>query len=231
MNPRGLLILFHVSAGMIALAAGLLALLSRKGALTHRRAGWIFFAVMMAIALSALALLLTRPRVVLLYLTALSVYQCASGLLALRRKFQPLDRPAPLSHQLPAGLFMGCSLALGVWAWHGASTLGAGFSLIGLYTGGSELVELSRPPRFRLHWLLGHIGGFCGAFIAAVTAFAVNNAPHFLARGTTAMLAVWFAPALIGIPWIRLYARRYKGGKGAAPRGAGLNLPGTALSP
>jgi uncharacterized membrane protein len=44
--------IFHVSAGALGLLSGVAALIARKGSLLHRRAGTVFFAVMLATAAS-----------------------------------------------------------------------------------------------------------------------------------------------------------------------------------
>jgi uncharacterized membrane protein len=50
----------HVPAGLIALTAGIIAMLSRKGAWWHRRAGVTYLAAIAAIAVSAIGLVSTR---------------------------------------------------------------------------------------------------------------------------------------------------------------------------
>jgi uncharacterized membrane protein len=54
------LISLHIPAGLVALTAGVVAMLSRKGAWWHRRAGVVYLVSIATIAVSAAGLVLTR---------------------------------------------------------------------------------------------------------------------------------------------------------------------------
>ena len=73
----------------------------------------------------------------------------------------------------------------------------------------------TRNVEDRLWWLYHHIGTMSGSFIAAFTAFLVqNNARLFPAN---LAWVGWVLPTVLGVPVIVLYIRRYKR-KGASRR-------------
>ena len=76
---------------------------------------------------------------------------------------------------------------------------------------------LAAKLRWR-RWLIAHIGGMCGSYIALVTALLVVNAQP-------APLWLWFLPTIIGAPLInRTIDRRL--GRSGPPRRPGRPAPG-----
>src|ERR1700691_423188 len=55
-----LLLVPHIAAGVIALAAMLVPLVARKGSRLHRRGGWVFVIAMSCVSLTAFALAIWR---------------------------------------------------------------------------------------------------------------------------------------------------------------------------
>src|SRR3954468_12351950 len=87
----------HIAAGSVALASMWVPMAARKGAVLHRRAGWVFVGAMSIIAISAVILaggrLFLDPRpegkaagIFLLYIAVLTVTAVSSGVRALRLK-------------------------------------------------------------------------------------------------------------------------------------------------
>ena len=65
-----------------------------------------------------------------------------------------------------------------------------------------------RNPTDRLWWLYHHISYICGSFIAAFTAFLVQNNHLIFPRGMEWI--GWVLPTVIGAPVISRYIRKYK---------------------
>ncbi len=69
---------------------------------------------------------------------------------------------------------------------------------------------LAAKIRWR-RWLIAHIGGMCGSYIALVTALLVVNAQP-------APLWLWFLPTIVGVPLINRTIERRLGRSGPRPR-------------
>jgi uncharacterized membrane protein len=78
--------IFHVGAGMTALAAGFTALFVRKGGRLHRRAGTVFVSAMLVMAIFAGCLALVLPdQLVNLFIAFFTLYLLATGWMAVRQ--------------------------------------------------------------------------------------------------------------------------------------------------
>ncbi|KAA2239571.1 hypothetical protein F0L74_25580 [Chitinophaga agrisoli] len=101
-------IIIHATAGSIALAAGFIALLSRKGGHMHLRAGWTFSWMISIVIITGLAgILLFNRNNFLLVITLLSGYTCFSGIRAIRlrgRRPGIVDLLAPVA-VMAAGIY------------------------------------------------------------------------------------------------------------------------------
>src|ERR1700684_2119456 len=79
--------ILHVGAGMIALAAGTVALFARKGGYLHRRAGTVFVGAMVVMAVFAAYLAVAVPgQIVNLIIATFTLYLVATSCMAVRRK-------------------------------------------------------------------------------------------------------------------------------------------------
>src|SRR5450432_2318892 len=95
----------HIGAGMIGLASGTVALIARKGGYLHRRAGSIFIASMLLMAIFAGYLAVAVPdQLVNLFIAAFTLYLLATAWMTVRRK----ERAAGLFEKI--ALFIGLSL-------------------------------------------------------------------------------------------------------------------------
>jgi hypothetical protein len=76
----------HISAGAIALVSGTVAGFARKGGFLHRKAGKLFVASMLVMALFAAYLAVAMPdQIVNVFISTLVAYLVASGWMAVRR--------------------------------------------------------------------------------------------------------------------------------------------------
>lgn len=91
----------------------------------------------------------------------------------------------------------------------------AGFLLyIAIFSYAFALVGYVAARTRPAHWLLFHISGMGGSYIALVTAFLIVQA------GTDASLIVWLIPTIIGTPiisWVNYQVAVGKRPKGRAP--------------
>ncbi len=202
MTPRALVLLLHGLAGFVALGAGLLAMIYRKKLKIHRPTGLIFTGLMSFVIASSILLAFKRHAPFFLGLSGFVGGMLGNGWLALKRKGSPLDRPGPAGHRAAAALHALTSLAWAAWGLKTAMPVAVGLGAVGAWSGGWQWRRLGRPPEFPLAWLRDHLAGYGGAFIASITAFAVNILPRWLPPGLGWRLVVWFTPGLIGIPWL-----------------------------
>ncbi len=142
-NPHTLNIALHVAAGAVALALGLIALLSRKGGRLHRLTGWLFvMAGCVGLVCAVIGVVLYPQPGALVMATVSAGYQYISGLRALPRFRQT---PGWLDAGLAMAALAACGgllmrLTSGSASWPpavGYATLGF-LSLVALY-------DLSRP--------------------------------------------------------------------------------------
>lgn len=213
----------HVAGGATALLSMLIPLLSRKGGLTHRRAGWVFVAGMTVVAITAFLLsgyhLLfgtgqneRTAGAFLFYIALLTGAGVSAGIRVLRAKRRTTVHRHPWDLSVATLLTAGAIL-LAVYGLAISSALLVSFSIIGFINGGGQLAYWLRPPTEPMHWWYEHMNQMLGACIAATTAFVVNNAGRLGLPGNS--LIVWLGPAAIGVPagiiWTRYYRRKFAG--------------------
>jgi hypothetical protein len=215
------ILFLHIAGGSLSLLSMLIPLVTRKGGVTHRRAGWVFVTGMTLVSITALLLAGTRwttdltPRgreagAFLFFVAILTATNVSSGVRVLRAKARTTSGRHPWDLGLPA-LLTASSVAAAV---HGLSTgnqLFTAFSVIGLLAGGGNLAYWLTAPTHPMHWWFEHMSSMLGACIAATTAFLVVNASNLGME--TFSLAVWLTPSVIGVPtiaiWTRYYRRRF----------------------
>lgn len=208
----------HIAGGSLSLLSMLIPLVTKKGGLTHRRAGWVFVAGMALVSITALLLAGTRwatdltPRgreagAFLFFISILTATNVSSGVRVLRAKARTTSSRHPWDLGLPA-LLTASSVAAAV---HGLTTgnhLFTAFSVIGLLAGGGNLAYWLTPPTHPMHWWFEHMSSMLGACVAVTTAFAVVNANNLGLQ--TFSLIVWLAPSVIGVPTIAIWTRYYR---------------------
>ncbi|SDJ99204.1 DUF2306 domain-containing protein [Natronorubrum texcoconense] len=199
----------HIAAGVVALLAGLVAVVTVKGGRRHRRAGRIYVASMGIVVGTVLPLLAFEPSSNRIFLTLVAVfsgYFAFTGYRVLARK-RPTDE-AETVDWTAAVLVVGACLFLGGWGvgflvgGNSFGTVMIVFGLIGLVVGVSDLLAFRDSDR-REPWLNDHLGRMMGAYIATVTAVSVVN---FTA---VSPVVSWLWPTAIGVPLIWYWSRKY----------------------
>ncbi len=181
-----LLLGLHVLGGSVALLVGPVPMLVRKGGVLHRKAGLVFSGAMGCGAASAFVLALVVHSTLLLTIAVLTAFLIFTGLRA--ASFRRGTRPRTMDG-------MSCLLmtGFGIWLlWRSVSVpdvTGLFFGVGGLVLAGRQW-HLQRAPH--PDWLLAHIAGMGGAYVATVTAFLVVNI-GFLPKPVT-----FIVPTIIG---------------------------------
>ncbi|TNE47898.1 MAG: hypothetical protein EP344_19240 [Bacteroidetes bacterium] len=231
MELLGLLsLLLHITAGILSLIAGPVAIFYNfKNARNHRLAGKIFFYAMLIICVTAVAGFLKRPdQLFFQFLLGISVIVLASVLRGVRAvqlmkggTVKRLDYGYTIALSL-FGLWM-----VGMAVWHYFQETHIAFSILFAVFGTGALVDVRINLRHYtraltidyLDWYRLHVSSMLGAFTASTTAFTVNAA-HFLP-----WYLQWFGPLLLLLPLQVYYGRKIKGWKTAAGSGSREQVP------
>ena len=212
-----LLIFTHVGAGITALIFAPVAMLTQKGGAVHRRWGRVYFWAMFVIFISALALLVVRPNIFLFIISILSFYGAFSGVRSLRRKHP--ERAAPLDW---GAATIALSAGVGFIVWGALPLAGltvsetpTAFSILGIAFGFflgkdalNDLKSFRRPSPDPMWWWTYHLERMVGSYLAAVTAFMVQNVGPRLPEELA--WTVWVAPGLLGGIGIGFWVRHYQ---------------------
>jgi uncharacterized membrane protein len=214
------LLWLHVACGFTALVLAPVAMLLRKGSPAHRRWGRVYFWAMAGIFVSALGVLVFRPNPFLFFISVLAFYAALTGYRGPRRK-RPQGKQGPIWLDWAAA---GAALlaGLGFVAWGALTLLGiiasqipGAFSILAIVFGlalgrdaWTDLRGFTQPPTDRNWWWYYHMERMLGSYIAAVTAFLVQNVGRHLPPEW--QWVAWVTPTLLGVPLIGLWIRHYR---------------------
>ncbi len=207
---------FHVACGGIALITGLANLfIAPKGGKAHRYIGLVYYWAMLSIFVTAVVIVAAfKFSFFLLGIAILSFYTCFSGYRVLKRKAPgsqtTIDWAAAIITLVAGLIFAGYGLYCLMFTTGNVAVgaMATGFGLMTVYFGRTDIKLFTNTPKDRLWWLYHHIGNMCGSFIAAFTAFLVQN-NELMFTPSTAWLG-WVVPTIIGTPVITVYIRKYK---------------------
>jgi hypothetical protein len=220
------LVVMHVGAGFTALVVAPVAMLTRKGSGVHKRWGRVYFWAMLAIFVTALLLLLYRPNVFLTFISVLSFYSALTGVRALKRKNPAQGQGAGTLDWGAAAVALAAGVGFILWggltfaglAGLGQTEIPVAFAVLGIVFGvvlgkdaWSDLVSFRRPNEDPLWWWTYHLERMVGSYLAAVTAFLVQNVGPLLPEAF--VWVAWVAPGILGgfgiTLWIRYYQKRF----------------------
>ena len=201
----------HITSGFVAFFVAPLALVSAKGGRTHRRWGRVYFWSMAVVAVTALFLSVYRPNYFLAFVSVFSFYLAFRGYRALKRKPSRENRRPTTLDYVGMVLVLAASaalVALGIVqptdVWVPLGPIAVVFGMVGFLYGLVDLYTFLFPPRDPSEWLYSHMAGMIASYLAAVSAFSINNF-HFLP-----VLVRWLWPTAIGVPVISLWILSYK---------------------
>ncbi|HJQ60122.1 MAG TPA: hypothetical protein VJ890_24670 [Vineibacter sp.] len=209
MTPALPFLILHIAAGFAALAAGTVAILSRKGGPTHIRAGTVFYWGMVGTGASALLLALLRPNTFLFLIGVLSLYFVHAGRRAIAAGVPDWRDHGASIAMLLAGAVMIVLGALGIAGIDlvplpkGLAPVLVAFGGIGMALSAVDL----RDYRRELAWpdkVARHLQRMTAGYIAAATAFIVVNG------GFLPPLVRWLGPTALLVPVIVWYSTRLR---------------------
>jgi len=196
----------HIIAGSLTLVGGLVAMLAKKGQATHRLSGKVFFWSMAVTTLLGLNAGIFKPELhIFIPIAIISFYQAATGY---RILFIKTLNKGQKPHLMDWLLTIGMLLTSFVFVFLGITNLNTdlffsivlfAFSTIGLYCCGVDLYNYIKKPTNKFYWLFIHIFRMSHGFIAALTAFLVNNSKLFPFLPQVLLLII---PIAIGQPII-----------------------------
>jgi uncharacterized membrane protein len=201
-------IYFHAACGLVALISGGIALSTPKGGKVHRMAGKFYFGGMTGVFITAIYVSLYKHIPFLLMVGFFSYHMICSGYRSLYLKKLHLDqKPAWIDWLIiaVAGIFNLCLTGWGIWQWMNDEKLGIValvFGLIGLQFVYRDMRKFFKKPENKNHWIISHISGMIGGYIATWTAFLVVNIT-FLPP-----LLLWLGPIVVGVPFIIYHTRK-----------------------
>lgn len=199
----------HVAAGFVAVAAGLLPILSVKGSRLHRLSGRVFAGLMSVLLTAAWVMTALHFNAYFAALSATATITVFSGLRVLGRKRPDLDpgqRARPLDWAVTlavvgVGLWVLVLLVLGRTG--GARAVSAALVYAALLYGGWDLWRFFRPTAWPFSpnlWTYEHLVKMLSAYGAVLSAFSGN----FLTFLPTPWSQLWptllFQP--LAIAWI-----------------------------
>lgn len=198
----------HIAGGIVALLAGVGALVTTKGSLRHRQTGKVFLVSMGVVVGTVFILLPLDPtpfRAILALVAIFSGYLAFSGYRALSRK-RPAQTAHPMDWTAAGSVILAC---LGLSAWGISWFLdGRSFGFVMLVFGGIGVafgtIDLHQfRTRNAEGWMVNHLQRMIGAFIATVSAVSAVNLTSLL--GITA----WLWPTALGVPLIYYWSKKY----------------------
>ena len=188
-----ILIFIHAAFGGIALLAGLVSIIAKKGKNIHRKSGLIFFYSMMLSGIIAMivAVLPNHESPFLFAVGIFSLYFVLTGNRALnfKRKNPDLKIDKLISIiMITTGVLM---ILLPIILTKSINIVLVVYAIVGIIFSVSDLILFRNPERLRKGWLKLHLGKMLGGYISATTAFVVVNEffPSFYG---------WFIPGIVG---------------------------------
>ena len=199
----------HIVAGSLTLLSGVVAMTAKKGKQAHRISGKIFFWSMAVTTLLGLNAGIFKPEFrIFIPIAIISFYQAATGYRILFIKTLYADqKPKMVDWALTIGMLL-TSVVFVVLGIINLSTdifyaiVLFAFSTIGIYCCGVDLYNDIKKPTNKFYWLFIHIFRMSHGFIAALTAFLVNNGKLFPFLPQVLLLIIPIALGQPIISWI-----------------------------
>lgn len=192
-----LIYFIHAPLGGIALLAGGISLIAKKGNNVHKKSGRVFFFSMLFSAISAfiISVLPNHESPFLFSIGLFSIYFLISGLRSLKfkqKEFQ-LKTEKIIAYLITlTGIVM---ILYPVLLFSKLNIILTVFGVVGIVFGLRDLKLFKDIKRLKKNWLKLHLGKMTGGYIAAISAFFVVNQ---ILPG----IWNWFVPGIIGSGYI-----------------------------
>lgn len=210
------LIFSHVFCGGTVLLLGLFQMFNRKRSKNHVIIGRIYVGAMWWICLSAWSIIIFyRFSAFLMVIAVLTFHASFVGVRIFRREKLGTERWYDWAVSIITVSF---GFGILIYAVHlylnMPNTILAFLSgLFGVFTLMNGLQDLrffiQKPEVEKTWWLKQHIGAMGGSYIAAITAFAVQN-PNFFIPESSNQWLLWIIPGVIGTPLISIAGKRWE---------------------
>lgn len=208
----------HILAGSIALLIGLILMTRPKGTRTHVIMGWIYSGSMFWICASALLIIaFYRFSFFLMVVGVLTFYSTFVGIRVTRRRSVDAQKwydwlASIITCMFGLGLYGYAIHIFGQAGWHWVGLLSVLFGTLTILNAGRDLrffiQNQTNDPKW---WMHQHINAMGSSYIAAVTAFAVQNGDAWMPDSSLNWL-LWIAPGLLGGTIIGRVIRKSKQG-------------------
>lgn len=220
-------LIIHVSAGILSLLSGLIAMTSRKkGGRVHNTSGQVFYWSMLVIFITTVLFVILYPMQMkyhfFLTIGIVSFYPAFTGkrILKMKKKIEAkwYDLAASFLMLVSGVVMILYGVYLQVYNPGGFAILFLVFGPFSvLQARGDLMVLLGRKQVAKMHWFYDHAGKMIGAYSAAVTAFCVNVVPRYLPENSSQFvyIMIWVAPGvafgIISALVIRKYKAKFEG--------------------
>lgn len=188
------ILLSHITFGFIAMLTGFLAMIFKKGQVSHKRSGLVYFVAMCYICLSAIVMSFLKLNLFLLSIAIFSFYLSFTGYRHTKRKdgqFHPIDIiMLMLTGLVGIGMIIYATILFGLAQGDDAFVLLV-FGGTSLFMVIQDLLQWKKVI-VRQHWLSGHVARIGGSYIATITAFATTNLHYW------PQIYNWLLPSVIG---------------------------------
>ncbi len=203
------LLVSHIAAGTLALLVGLVPMLAQKGGKLHNRAGLAYVWCMIYVAGSAMLLCgLQEFKMFRLFLAGIAVFSFYLSFTGWRAVLQKRAKTGPTqTDRWIAYGTMAVSIGMtGFGGWllyiNGPLFLPVVFTFFGGLTfifARRDLMSFDKPEA-KMFWFFQHFTRMAGSYIAAFTAFLVNNLARIIPVTAPDWFTTtgWIAPSLIG---------------------------------
>ena len=209
------LIISHIICGGTVLLLGLVQTFNRKGGANHKTIGRIYVGAMWWICLSAWGIILFyRFSAFLMVIAVLTFHASFVGVRVLKRRKAGGEKWYDWAVAIVTSIFGIGIIIYGVNLYFTSSNTVLAFlcGLFGFFTLSNGFQDLKffiqKPEVEKGWWLKQHIGAMGGSYIAAVTAFAVQN-PNIFMPGSSYQWLLWVLPVGIGSPLISIMSKRW----------------------
>jgi uncharacterized membrane protein len=208
-----ILLLIHVILAIIGLVAGTIVLFLKKGDKRHKQLGKVFMWNMLTTAFIALILAAIKSSLFLFIVGVFSIYLIGTGTRFIQLK---LNNEVVNAKWMDWALTIFMAISGVIFIIYGTrlllvqKTFGWVLITFGII-GGSGVFQDLRYYRGlkkeKMYWLRTHISRMTGGYIAAFTAFIVNNMGLF-PQGIPGFV-FWLLPTFILVPLIIKWQRQY----------------------
>jgi uncharacterized membrane protein len=205
----------HIICGALVLVLGLIImLLQPKGNSWHKKLGWIYYLAMCWISLSAVITMIFFKFIFFLFPVAIfSFHLVYSGFRAIKLKHA--GNLAWYDWVVAIGtLLFGVGLfTYGIYQLINGHNGTAILSLIfGFFISWSALGDISIYKNInnqtKMWWWMHHMRGMLGGYLAAITAFLVQNGEHIPVIGNSWL--IWVLPGAIGGTGLSIWSKYYR---------------------